>query len=130
MSLLLDTHIWLWSLLEPERLSADGLEAIGAPGAQHHLSPVSVWEAMILVEKGRIAVEEEAAPWLREALASSPVVEAPLTFEVAIASGAIDVPHRDLADRFIAATAKVYGLTLATADRRLLRCRDIETLSA
>lgn len=130
MSLLLDTHIWLWSLLEPERLSADGLEAIGAPGTQHHLSPVSVWEAMILVEKGRIAVEEEAASWLREALASSPVVEAPLTFEVAVASGAIDVPHRDPADRFIAATAKVYGLTLATADRRLLRCRDIETLSA
>ena len=85
---------------------------------------------MILIEKGLTGVEEEAASWLREALASSPVVEAPLTFHVAIASGAIDLRHRDAADRFIAATAKVFGLTLATADRRLLRCRDIETLSA
>ena len=128
--MLLDTHVWLWSLLEPERLSRDALDAIETPGAQHHLSPVSVWETMILIEKGRIAVDEEAAVWTRAALASSPVVEAPLTFQVAVESGAIDLPHRDPADRFIAATAKVYGLTLATADRRLLRCTDIEALAA
>lgn len=130
MPLLLDTHVWLWSLLEPERISADTLDAIAAPGAQHRLSPVSVWEAMILVETGRIAVDAEPGAWLREALASSPVVEAPLTFDVAVASRRVDLPHRDPADRFIAATAQVYGLTLATADRRLLRCRDIDTLAA
>lgn len=128
--MLLDTHVWLWSLLEPERLSDDVLEVIETPGAQHHLSPVSVWEAMLLIESGRIAVDEESASWTRAALASSPVVEAPLTFQVAVESRAIDLPHRDPADRFIAATARVYGLTLATADRRLLRCKDIEVLAA
>ena len=128
--MLLDTHVWLWSLLEPERLSDDALEVIETPGAQHHLSPVSVWEAVLLVESGRIAVDEEAASWIRAALTSSPVVEAPLTFQVAVESRAIDLPHRDPADRFIAATAKVYGLTLATADRRLLHCRDIDVLAA
>ena len=128
--MLLDTHVWLWSLLAPERLSADALRAIETPGAQHHLSPVSVWETMILIEKGRIAVDEEAASWTREALASSPVVEAPLTFQVAVESRAIELPHHDPADRFIAATAKVYGLALATADRRLLHCREIETVAA
>jgi PIN domain nuclease of toxin-antitoxin system len=46
--------------------------------------------------------------------------EAPLTHEVALRTRAIDLPHRDPADRFLAATASVYGLTLVTGDERLL----------
>jgi len=57
LSLLLDTHVWLWRLLEPERLSGDGLEAIGAPGAQHHFSPVSVWEAMLLSRRAEVGLD-------------------------------------------------------------------------
>ena len=57
-----------------------------------------------------------------------PISEAPMTVDVALASRTVDVEHRDPADRFIVATAKVYGLKLVTADARLLRCRDIEVL--
>ena len=53
-------------------------------------------------------------------------MEAPLTFDVALASRSISLPHEDPADRFIAASAKVYGLTLATADKRLSQCPDID----
>ena len=48
--------------------------------------------------------------------------------DVALASRTVDVEHQDPADRFIVATAKVHGLTLVTADARLLRCRDVEVL--
>ena len=48
-----------------------------------------------------------------------PLREAPLTREVASASRSLDLPHEDPADRFIAATAMVYDLTLVTADERL-----------
>jgi len=58
----------------------------------------------------------------------APVAEAPLTIDVALASRTVDVEHQDPADRFIVATAKVHGLTLLTADARLLRCRDIDVL--
>ena len=61
-------------------------------------------------------------------MSTSPIAEAPLTIDVALASRTVDVEHRDPADRFIVATAKVYGLTLVTADARLLRCRDIHVL--
>ena len=62
-------------------------------------------------------------------MSASPIAEAPLTFDVALASRTVDVEHQDPADRFIVATAKVYGLTLVTADARLQRCRDIHVLA-
>ena len=61
-------------------------------------------------------------------MSASPIAEAPLSIDVALASRTVDVEHQDPADRFIVATAKVYDLTLVTADARLLRCRDIEVL--
>ncbi|MGA7908633.1 MAG: PIN domain-containing protein [Candidatus Sulfotelmatobacter sp.] len=46
--------------------------------------------------------------------------EAPLTHEIAVEAQLLAMPHRDLADRFLAATAKVLDLTLVTADTNLL----------
>ena len=58
-----------------------------------------------------------------------PYKEAPVNHEVAIQSRAIDLDHQDPADRFLAATALVYDLTLVTADERLLRSRRIPSLA-
>lgn len=53
MKLLLDTHIWLWSFLEPERLSRRVAEALEETAIELWLSPISVWEALVLSERGR-----------------------------------------------------------------------------
>lgn len=55
--------------------------------------------------------------------------DAPLTRSVALESRRLRLPHADPADRFIAATAKVYDLTLVTGDSRLIGCRDISVLA-
>ena len=127
--MLLDTHIWLWALLDPDRLSGRVRTLLTAPAAPLRLSPISVWEAMMLAERGRIVLEPDPYLWLDRALAATPVTEAPLTFEVAMASRRIALDHKDPADRFIAASALVFGLTLVTADARLLDCPDIEVLA-
>ncbi|MCY4016523.1 MAG: PIN domain-containing protein [Gammaproteobacteria bacterium] len=54
----------------------------------------------------------------------------PVSTEIAIASRVIPLPHKDPADRFIAATAKLNGLTLVTSDRSLLACPDLDLLPA
>ena len=126
MKLLLDTHVWLWSILESSRLSSAIREAIASRQNELWLSPISLWETLLLAERGRVELDSEPRAWIREARAVAPLVEAPLTFEVALASRALELPHDDPADRFIAASARVYGLTLVTADRRLSRCPDID----
>ena len=127
--MLLDTHIWLWALLDPARLSRAVRALLASPAAALRLSPISVWEALMLAERGRIALEPDPRRWLDRALAAAPVTEAPLTFEVAMASRSIALDHKDPADRFIAASARVFGLTLVTADARLLECPDIEVMA-
>jgi PIN domain nuclease of toxin-antitoxin system len=54
MKLLLDTHIWLWSILEPGRLKPRLAGALDNPENEKWLSPISVWELSILVEKQKV----------------------------------------------------------------------------
>ena len=130
MPLLLDTHVWLWSLLDPDRISRRARTLLGSSDAALHVSPISLWETLLLAERGRLALRPNPSSWLQEALVLSPVEETPLNFDVALASRSIELAHQDPADRFIAATAKVYGLTLVTSDARLLSCPDIDVTTA
>ena len=120
MKLLLDTHIWLWSLLEPTRLAPKVATALAESGTERWLSPLSVWEALLLIERKRLDVDRLAGSWVREALERAPVIEAPVNHEVALASRRLKTRHRDPVDRFLLATAQVFDLTLVTQDEALL----------
>lgn len=132
MNLLLDTHIWIWSHVDPERrLSKRVARALTNPDNALWLSPLSVWEFLLLAEKGRVQPQTglNAHDWARAALSRVPMHEAALTHEVAIQSHLVRLEHDDPADRFLAATAEVYELTLVTADERLLRGKGFQTLA-
>jgi PIN domain nuclease of toxin-antitoxin system len=128
MKLLLDTHIWLWSMLEPGRLSKRVAKALASAGNELWLSPITTWEILVLCEKGRLELEPDVAAWVTDAWSRVPLKEAPLTHEVALAAASVTLPHRDPADRFLAATARAYGLTLVTSDRLLLSGNGYQTL--
>ena len=127
MKLLLDTHIWLWSLGEPGRLGRQLRHELKDGHHELWLSPVSTWEALLLNSKGRIQLPGNLEDWLERAIRH--FQEAPLTHEIVLAAQRLPLPHRDPADRFLAATAQVLGLTLVTADERLLGLGEIETLA-
>ncbi len=126
MPFLLDTHVWLWGINEPERLPTSVRTELEMASEPPRLSPISLWEVILLAERGRITLSPNPRTWLREAART--VREVPLTFEVAAASRQLRLDHEDPADRFIVATAKVFGLRLVTADTRLLRCPDVESV--
>ncbi len=122
--LLLDTHIWLWSVFEPSRLAGGVAKELETDTNELWLSPISTWETLVLMEKGRIAVTDDAYSTVDAMLRAGPFREAALTHAVAAESRKIALTHPDPADRFLAATAKVYDLTLVTADERLLESRE------
>ena len=129
MRLLLDTHIWLWSALEPDRLSPRMTRALGDPEHELWLSPISVWETLVLARKRRVVLKPSPEQWVRRAITELPIREAPLNHEIAIRSESLKVGHDDPADRFLVATALVHELTLVTADRRLVKDRKVPTLA-
>ena len=128
MKLLLDTHIWIWSVLEPQRLSRRVATELDNSKNEIWLSPVSIWEAMLIHRKGRLKVAEGFTTWLTRALTIISFHEAPFTFDVAQVLSTINLPHADPADLFLAGSAKAYGLTLVTSDRNLLRAKEISVL--
>ncbi len=128
MRLLLDTHIWLWSLLDPDRLGPRTRALLGSPDDEKWLSPISVWETLMLASRGRLALDPAPEVWVRSQLERLPLREAVLTNEVAIASHTLMVASADPADRFLAASALVYGLTLVTADARLREIAGVDVL--
>ena len=128
MKFLLDTHIWLWNSLQPNRLSPRVARELDNPENELWLSPVSLWELRLLYDKGRVRLVPDAVNWINESLVRLNIREAPLTFEIALAVSAMNLPHNDPADGFIAATAKIFGLTLVTSDEQLIKLADIAVL--
>ena len=127
MRLLLDTHIWLWSLREPNRLSRRVVRELDDPENELWLSPVSTWEALLLYAKRRIEIQGDLAEWVESSTQN--LREAPLTHEIALVAHLLRWPHADPAHRFLAATAQVLDLTLVTADTRMLGLGGIKTLA-
>ena len=129
MNLLLDTHVWIWSHVEPARLTKRVAGALTDSRNELWLSPISVWEFLLLAEHGRVRAKGGLQPrdWTDAALSRVPMHDAALTRDVALASRSVRLDHQDPADRFLAATAEVYELTLVTADERLLRGKGFRT---
>ncbi len=116
-------------MLEPRRLSRKARSAIGSPKNELWLSPMSVWEFLLLAARGRLRLKVTAERWLEDAFAAAPFRDAALTRQVAIESRLLPASLANPADRFIAATARVYGLTLATADERLFNLEGLDVLA-
>ncbi len=92
------------------------------------ISPITVWETLILAEKKRIELVPSPNEWIDEALKRSPVKEAHLSHSIAIRSRFIELPHKDPADRFIAATAWENDFILITEDEKLKESKQIKLL--
>ncbi len=129
MRLLLDTHIWVWSMLETRRLTTTVADALNDDANQRWISPISVWELTILCANGRVDLISPVDVWVEDSRRHSPFVLAPLNLEVALEASRLRLPHRDPAGHFLAATARVFDLTLVTADETLIAAKDVPTLA-
>jgi PIN domain nuclease of toxin-antitoxin system len=87
---------------DPGRLSRTVADALANPDAETWLSPISVWEVVLLCQKGRLRLDPDALSWIKAVLTHTPLREAPLSNEVALATSIVSLPHRDPADRFLA----------------------------
>jgi PIN domain nuclease of toxin-antitoxin system len=95
--------VWFWYLTGSSGLLESIRGAIDDAPDEVWISPISVWALGMLEERGRVRLSGGFRGW--EAVGRFPLEEAPLNREVALVSHEIRLPHRDPADRFLAATA-------------------------
>lgn len=125
---LLDTHIWIWHALGDPVIPRGIRRLLDERLDSCWLSPISLWEVVLLARKKRLDIGPDPLKWIGAALDAAPLREASLTF--AVAQRAHALTHvGDPADAMIAATAQSYDLTLVTVDRRLRALKDLRTIS-
>ena len=93
--LLLDTHIIVWSAAEPENLPQDIREKLENDSNELWFSPISVWEILLLAEKGRIVMGSDIPARVRHIFQMLPLKEAAINMEVALQSRFVHLPHQD-----------------------------------
>lgn len=118
MRLLLDTHMFVWMVGEPERLPAAAAAAVVDPDNDVYLSAVSVWEIAIKRALGRLPFPLER---LDAVLAEMGVDILDLGAAHAVVAGELPRHHDDPFDRALVAQAKVEGLTLVSVDQMVAR---------
>ena len=131
--LVLDTHVLLWALLQPEELSEDIKQhiALAQQNCQLFLCSISLWEIAMLKLKRRINIYEPIKDFLNYIANINGLSVKDVSPEIAAESVLLmDNFHSDPADRIIVATTKVFGATLITRDQQILKWANLGHIKA
>jgi PIN domain nuclease of toxin-antitoxin system len=129
--ILLDTHVLVWLVAQPERLSRTAASAIRRGRASDGLgiADITVWELAFLFARGALRTHGTVENTVRNFVARSGVVVNPITAEIAaLATQFPDDYPKDPVDRLIGATARASGLGLVTRDERIRSSRLLKTI--
>ena len=128
---LMDTHVWIWWNMSPEKLSRRVRSAIAGSNKRDDLllSAISPWEFAKLLERGKLAISCDPEDWISQALDMPRLKVVPMDPVLAYRSTILPPPfHRDPADQIIVATARREGATVLTKDDRILSYAHVKSL--
>jgi PIN domain nuclease of toxin-antitoxin system len=126
MRLLLDTHVFLWLLAEPERLG-DHMSTLEDAGNQLLLSAASSWEIAIKAQVGRLELPDDPKRYVPDRMRAIGADPLPVQHSHALAVAGLPPLHRDPFDRLLVAQAQELQLRIVTADEQITRY-EVETL--
>jgi PIN domain nuclease of toxin-antitoxin system len=119
LSLLLDTHTFLWLVTDSPLLSPEAAIAIEAETGEVFVSAVSIYELSYKHQQGKLAVAGKTLMQLGDTLAWHELSEMPVAISHAKRAGEFANLHRDPFDRLLAAQAIVENIQIVTIDTRL-----------
>ena len=131
MRYILDTHVWIWWNMHPEKLSAKVRSLLSTPKRYEELllSAISPWEFSKLLEKDRIGISCNPKEWITEALDMPKLRLVPLTPSIAYHSTSLPQPFNDdPADQIIVATAREENATVLTKDKIMQKYKHVRSL--
>lgn len=119
MKILLDTHIFLWFISGDIKLSTDVRDAIRDPDNEVYLSAVSVWEAIVKYQLGKLPLPEHPETYLPQQRDLHQIVSLSLDESSVAQLAKLPALHRDPFDRMLICQALQNGMTIATVDRAI-----------
>lgn len=116
MKYLLDTHVWLWTLVSPNRIPAETRALLVEPKNRLLLSAASSWEIAIKYRLGKLLLPEPPGRFIPPRLVRDGIEPLSVLHHHALAVAELPEHHKDPFDRLLIAQAQIERLTLVTAD--------------
>jgi PIN domain nuclease of toxin-antitoxin system len=116
MKLLVDTHVLLWSAVDPSRIGGETRASMEDGANELFASVVSAWEIAIKQSLGKLDLPRPAERWLPEMLRRTGYQIAEPSLEAALRVRGLPWHHRDPFDRLLIAHALQDGYTIVTHD--------------
>lgn len=129
MRLLLDTHVWLATILAPDRIRPTALNTLADMEHELYFSSASAWEIAIKYALGKLPLPEVPRRFLPGRLERDGIQPLAIAIEHTFLVADLPPLHADPFDRLLIAQARAEGMTLVTADRLIL-AYDVPTLLA
>ena len=125
MKLLLDTHVFLFAINEPERLSRKVRSLLLDPKVPRWFSAISLWEIAVKIQIGKLDLPQESEFYLRHMLTlKAQVLDVGLRHSLGVLG--LPLHHKDPFDRLLVAQARQEGMVLVTMDP-LIQQYDVQT---
>lgn len=127
MKALLDTHVFLWWVLDDERLTAFVRDFVANGKNELFLSSASCWEMMIKAKLGRLAFPEAPEKFIPDQMNQNKLTGLPIQIVHALHIHSLPEHHKDPFDRMLIAQAQVERMPIITNDS-LLAAYDVKII--
>jgi PIN domain nuclease of toxin-antitoxin system len=114
--LLVDTHVLIWALDEPTKLTPTVAASLQDPLNELYLSAATIWEMGIKIGQGKLTLSGPFRPWVEKAILDLDLILLPITVEVSDVQSRLPHHHGDPFDRMLVAQSQVEGIPLASKD--------------
>ena len=129
MIALLDTQVWLWLTVDPDRVAEQVVDVLADPANDVMLSAASSWEIAIKYALGKLPLPREPAGFVPEQLRLQGIRPVAIEHDHVLRVASLPQHHRDPFDRLLVAQALSLGATIVTADPEIARY-DVDVLAA
>ncbi|NJR52098.1 MAG: type II toxin-antitoxin system VapC family toxin [Leptolyngbyaceae cyanobacterium CSU_1_3] len=116
MNALLDTHAFLWWVIDDPQLSNTAKAIITEPTNTIYFSVVSAWEIIIKERTGKLSLPESPEAYIPSRLASNRFVTLTVEMHHVLQIALLPNHHRDPFDRLLIAQSQIENLPLLTVD--------------
>jgi PIN domain nuclease of toxin-antitoxin system len=127
MKILLDTHAFLWALIEPDKLSSTALRLLEDDSTDVMVSAASAWEIATRFRLGKLPGAKRVVAGYDEAMHGLQASQLAMTSDHALKAASWTVEHRDPFDRMLAAQSALEKLALISCDPAMKQF-DIEVI--
>jgi PIN domain nuclease of toxin-antitoxin system len=124
---LLDTHTFLWWVLDVPKLSTESRRILSDGDNELLFSSASAYELALMARSGKLTLPDSPETYVPDRLVSNGFTRLPIELAHALRAGSLPWIHQDPFDRLLIAQAQIEGLPILTADPAIARY-DVETI--